>query len=53
MVLLGSQIDVTNVMPWTVASALLLIGGVWLRKESRSFARVWEKVTTELQEARA
>jgi branched-chain amino acid transport system permease protein len=53
MVLLGSQIDVTSVMPWTVATALVLIGGVWLRKESRSFARVWENVTSGLQEARA
>jgi len=31
---------------------LLLVGGIGLRKEARSFARVWEAVTDDLNEAR-
>ncbi len=53
MVLFGSPIDVTSPVPWTIAMSLLLVGGVWLRKESHRFARVWEAVTDDLREARA
>jgi branched-chain amino acid transport system permease protein len=53
MVLFGSPIDVTSPVPWTIAVSLLVVGGVWLRKESYRFARVWESVTDDLREARA
>ena len=33
--------------------ALLLVGGVWLHKEARSFSRVWEAVTDDMKDARA
>jgi branched-chain amino acid transport system permease protein len=52
LVLFGSPIDVMSVWPWTVAGALLLVGGVWLRKEAHGFSRVWETVTDGLQDAR-
>ena len=53
MVLFGSPIDVTSPVPWTIAVSLLVIGGIWLRKESHRFARTWETVTDDLREARA
>ena len=53
LVLFGAPIDVASAMPWTITGALLLVGGVWLRKEARSFARVWATVTDDLKEARA
>ncbi|HEY2619780.1 MAG TPA: branched-chain amino acid ABC transporter permease [Acetobacteraceae bacterium] len=51
--LFGSTIDETSAMPWIVAIALLTLGVVWLRIESRYFARVWEAVTADMPEARA
>jgi len=53
MVLFGSPIDVTSPVPWIIATSLLLVGGIWLRKESHRFTRVWESVTEDLGEARA
>ena len=52
LVLFGSPVDIASTLPWAVATGLLVVGGVWLRKESRSFARVWETVTDDLKEAR-
>jgi branched-chain amino acid transport system permease protein len=52
LMLFGSPIDIASAMPWAVATGLLVVGGVWLRKESRSFARVWANVTDDLKEAR-
>jgi branched-chain amino acid transport system permease protein len=52
MVLFGLPVEITSVAPWLVAAALLLIGGAWLRHESRYFGRVWENVTDDLKEAR-
>jgi branched-chain amino acid transport system permease protein len=52
LALFGSPIDAGSVWPWTIATVLLVVGGIWLRKEARSFARVWEAVTDDLQEAR-
>jgi branched-chain amino acid transport system permease protein len=51
MVFLGSQIQVTSLIPWAIAAALLLIGGVWLRAEWRRFAEVWESLTEDLKGA--
>jgi len=53
LVLFGSPIDADSVWPWTIVGALLLIGGVWLRKEARSFSRAWVAVTDDMKEARA
>ena len=52
LMLFGSPIDIASATPWAVATGLLVVGGVWLRKESQSFARVWETVTDDLKEAR-
>ena len=52
LLLFGTAVDVTKGAPWTTATALLLVGGIWLRKEARSFARVWEAVTDGLLEQR-
>lgn len=41
LVLLGGPIDVHAFQPWAVSLACLLLGGVWLRFEAASFARVW------------
>jgi branched-chain amino acid transport system permease protein len=51
--LFGAAIDETSAMPWIVAIALLTLGIVWLRIETRYFARVWEAVTADMPEARA
>jgi branched-chain amino acid transport system permease protein len=52
LILFGTPIDIASAVPWAVASALLLIGGTWLRKEARRFASIWETVTDDLREAR-
>jgi branched-chain amino acid transport system permease protein len=52
LVLFGSPVDIASFLPWTIATALLLVGGVWLRKEAHSFSRVWATVTGDLNEAR-
>ena len=52
LVLFGSPIDVRSVVPWGIAAVLLVVGGVWVRKEARAFARVWESATDDLKEAR-
>ena len=50
LMLFGSPIDIASATPWAVATGLLVVGGVWLRKESQSFARVWATVTDDLKE---
>jgi len=52
LVLFGSPVDVASATPWTIAAAMLLLGGAWLRHESRVFARVWQSLTSDLIEAR-
>jgi branched-chain amino acid transport system permease protein len=52
LLLFGSPIDIASATPWAVTTGLLVVGGVWLRKESQSFARVWATVTDDLKEAR-
>jgi len=51
--LFGMRIDPANAAPWLIAAALLVLGGAWLRVESRRFASAWERVTEDLKEARA
>jgi branched-chain amino acid transport system permease protein len=53
LVLFGSPIDATSAWPWTITGALLLVGGVWLHKEARSFSRVWEAAIDDVKDARA
>lgn len=52
LVLFGSPIAIASATPWAVATGLLVVGGVWLRKEAHGFARVWATVTDDLKEAR-
>jgi branched-chain amino acid transport system permease protein len=52
LVLFGSPVNVASAWPWVTAGALLLVGGIWLVKEARSFSRVWEAVIDDVQEAR-
>jgi len=53
LVLFGHKIDVHAVMPWSVATACLFGGIVWLRIEARSFRQVWEKLMIELKPRRS
>jgi branched-chain amino acid transport system permease protein len=50
LVLFGSTIDVHSLMPWLIASILLVAGGLWLRFEIRAFARVWDDITADLKQ---
>jgi branched-chain amino acid transport system permease protein len=38
----GHIIDTTAPMPWIVAFAALLLGGLWLRREARGFRERWD-----------
>jgi branched-chain amino acid transport system permease protein len=51
MILFGSAINVTSLVPWAIAAALLLFGGLWLRAEWRRFAHIWESLTEDLKGA--
>ena len=51
--LFGHKIDVHAVLPWLLATACLVGGGVWLRLEARAFRRVWEKLMLELKPQRS
>ncbi|MBY0320525.1 MAG: branched-chain amino acid ABC transporter permease [Reyranella sp.] len=40
---IGRQvIDTTAPLPWVIALAALAVGGLWLRREGRSFRRRWD-----------
>jgi branched-chain amino acid transport system permease protein len=41
-VLFHHEIDVHVVTPWVVSVVFLVGGGVWLKREARSFKRVWD-----------
>jgi branched-chain amino acid transport system permease protein len=53
LVLFGSKIDVHAVLPWLVATLSLLVGIFWLRREARSFRRVWNGLMVELKPQRS
>jgi branched-chain amino acid transport system permease protein len=38
----GQTIDTTAPMPWVVAFAALVLGGLWLRREARGFRERWD-----------
>ncbi len=52
LVLFGSAIDVKAALPWTVSAGCLILGGIWLRRESGAFHRSWEDVTADLKARR-
>src|SRR5580704_4965154 len=53
LILFGHRIDVHASLPWLLASACLLGGGLWLRPEARAFRRVWEGLMIELKPQRS
>ena len=53
LVLFGSRIDIHAVLPWLVATLSLLVGVFWLRREARSFRRVWDGLMVELKPQRS
>ena len=53
LILFGRKIDVHASLPWMLASACLLGGGLWLRPEARAFRRVWEGLMIELKPQRS
>jgi branched-chain amino acid transport system permease protein len=52
LILFGNKIDIHAAQPWVFATLCLLVGIVWLRREARSFRRVWESLMFELQPKR-
>jgi branched-chain amino acid transport system permease protein len=40
----GHVIDTTAPLPWVIALAALILGGLWLRREARGFRERWDKL---------
>jgi len=40
----GTTIDTLAPMPWVVAFAALVLGGLWLRYEARNFRDRWDAI---------
>ena len=40
----GNIIDTTAPMPWLIALAALVFGGLWLRREARGFRLRWDEL---------
>jgi branched-chain amino acid transport system permease protein len=53
LVLFGYKIDVHATLPWLMATLSLLVGMFWLRREARSFRRVWDGLMLELKPQRS
>jgi branched-chain amino acid transport system permease protein len=53
LVLFGNKIDIHATLPWLVATLSLLVGIFWLRREARSFRRVWDGLMLELKPQRS
>jgi branched-chain amino acid transport system permease protein len=53
LVLFGNKIDIHAALPWLVATLSLLVGIFWLRREARSFRRVWDGLMLELKPQRS
>ena len=51
LVLFGRPIHPNTVMPWVVAAACLVLGGLWLSREAASFRRVWDDLNAGLERA--
>ncbi len=49
LVLFSRTIDVKSSLPWLVTIALLILGGLWLSRETRAFRRVWDDITADLK----
>jgi branched-chain amino acid transport system permease protein len=50
LVLFGSAVDVTAVLPWLISTVCLFGGGIWLRMAAKSFHDVWESLTADLKQ---
>jgi len=40
----GHLIDTTSPLPWVIALSALVLGGLWLRHESRNFRQRWDEL---------
>ncbi len=45
--LFAGALDPANVLPWLIAGAALVLGGLWLRREARAFRVVWDGLMAE------
>jgi branched-chain amino acid transport system permease protein len=45
--LFAGALDPANVLPWLIAGAALILGGLWLRREARAFRVVWDGLMAE------
>jgi branched-chain amino acid transport system permease protein len=50
LVLFGNAIDIAATAPWAVSVAALILGGLWLRFESRGFGRIWQDLMAEVRQ---
>ena len=50
LVLFGETIQVWTPQPWIVTAILLIGGGIWLRRECRAFARIWDDLNADLKD---
>ena len=42
-------IDTASPVPWAIGALALLLGGLWLRHESRGFQRVWDSTMEDIK----
>lgn len=43
----GTELDPATTLPWLLAAGSLILGGLWLWREARSFRTVWDRLTAE------
>ncbi len=49
LAMFGTEIAAFTATPWLVSVACLVLGGIWLKLEASSFARVWDQVTEDIK----
>jgi branched-chain amino acid transport system permease protein len=49
LVLFAHPIDVHETLPWAVSIVSLVVGVIWLRRESTGFHRIWENLSAEVR----
>jgi hypothetical protein len=42
-------IDTASPVPWAIGALALLLGGLWLRHESKGFQRVWDSTMEDIK----